>query len=306
MMQITKLANREMAKLATKSEQVRPDIAVEKSPQQREAERALGEEATAGISAPGAQVIEVSGRVTPIEITRDPNAEALLQILREDFSLIESTYLATADPDIIKESNTNVYLRYFESQSRQLAPLLGNRDWGWEQLMGMVEESVKTNPALKKGISFYARGGERYGKGKEIEMGTGITLMPKDFDFEHEIMVNTQSTTESEIRARVEDMQYRIQVGVSDHDELIEAAGYTDVDAQIERLAISGGVRAEGGRLEGLIDPITAERLALRAGILLPPGAAQMVAQGVGAQPGVGQGAYKPPATDPDVQQVPG
>lgn len=304
-MQMTKLINREYAKLATKGEQLRPDIAVEKSPQQRAAEDDLGMDGTTSVSVPGSQIIEVSGRATPIPLVRDTNSEMLVQYLREDFAAIESSYLATSDPDIIKESNTNVYLRYFEAQSRQLAPLLGNRDTGWQFAMEMVESALKTNPALKKGISFYARGGERYGDGKEMEMGQAITLSGPDVDFDHEVMVSTQSTTESEIRARVEDMVYREQAGVSIHEEVIEAAGYTDVAAQIEKLAISGGVKQEAATLEQLIAPITAERLRLRAGVLLPPGAAAAV--GGGGEPvNTGQGSYRPPTSDPAVAVPPG
>lgn len=306
-MQSIKMINREIAKMASKGEQIRPDIAVEKGPQQRAAEDEMGLDSASSVNVPGAQIIEVGGRATPIPLVIDRNSEMLINYLREDFQAIEGSYLATSDPDIIKESNTNVYLRYTEAQDRQMAPILGNQDLAWEMIDQMLESQLKTNPALKKGISFYAKGGERYGEGKQIEMGANVTLAGSDIDFEHEIMVSTQSTTESEVRARVQDKVYLEQIGVGSHEETIEAAGYTDVEAQNERLAISAGVKQEAGTLEQLVAPVTAERLRLRAGILLPPGAAQMVGAAAGGEPAnTGAAPYQPPATDSDVQVMPG
>ena len=285
-MQMVKGINRVRAMRLTRSEQMKPDMLVEQSPEQIAASRGNPDAAMDSLqmTSGAPNIVKVPGKPTPWVVEPDPDLDKTEQSMWDEVGRYINTALEVTQPETLEKSTANAILSGIESRKRQQSPMLANLDTSWKMVDEMAIHSMKEYDSE---YELYSLGGERYGDkgGKEMVIGKASKIGPKDLDFEYHIKVETQSSTPQEVRMRVEDWSLRRDLGLSTTREGVTVAGYTDEGAQLEALAVDRGVEMVTPQIEAEIAAILTERIRMRSGLIVrlvpasatraPPGAAQ-------------------------------
>jgi hypothetical protein len=270
--QMVLLINKVRAKRASRSDNLKPDILAEQTPEMITAIQAgqgIAQAQNAALEAGGPNIISVRGKPTLWTIQDDPDLDKQEQSYWTELNRYINSMTEVSDAEVVKDSTANAFLTNLESRKRQRAPMLANLDWGWKQIVLMAIRSIQE---YDKDFALYAT---EDGMHKDLKRGQGETIGPadvKDWDKRFWLAIETRSTTEAEARMRVQDWAYRKGLGLSTHEEGVTAAGYTDEGAQLEALAIDKGVEAVGPWIAQEIQAATTERIRLRSGIMLSLG----------------------------------
>ena len=243
------------------------------SPEQIQAVRGLGPDAAQVLGyfdmAQGtANIVKVPGNPTLWELLPDPDLDKAIVDIKEDLLMIINSYSETADPQVIKDANTNVFLPYAEARKRKLSPMLTASDWGWTQMTKMAMHSIKS---YDEPFAFTSSGGEYRGKYREMAAGDAAELKAQDIDFSaYKVNVVTRSESDAEVRARIQDALYRESVGLATRRQVIEVQS-PDATAQIEALADDAAVKQMAGFYDNQLGAIFSDILAEEAGIWIEP-----------------------------------
>lgn len=255
---------------ATRSINVKPDVLVEQTPEQITAAAAAGATAATSMQmeSGGPNLINVSGRPTPWNMMSDPDLDKSIEDIRNELAQVVASFSQTANEKVIQESNVNVFLPYAENVRNKQAPMLQQDDWGWAMMTKMALHSIAE---YDEPVALHSTGTEVYGDYKKLDSKVTVTLKPEDIDLDRfNVTVTTQSITEAERRALIQDYAYRKSIGVSTHDEVLAAAGYSDTHQQNYELAKDAGLALGYTWNDQQLAMAIAEELRLTAGILIP------------------------------------
>lgn len=250
----------------TRMMQIRPDLAVEYSPEQIQAAVAAGILVPAGQAAV-AQSVEIEssggpvalhygGKVIPWQFA--PNEDMVA--LAEQWTTTKDRYFADwrqpTDQATVADARVNTYLAATEAIYRRQTTQLKASDWADTMLVKMALNVIKESEERRKGkepgfesdparmatYTRYARGGEATSSG-EIEAGHGVTLTAKDLeDIDYELSVATKSQTESDRRAVIANGMQEVAWKVTGLRQVIEKA-YVDGQSQMQYLAEDNGLQ---------------------------------------------------------------
>lgn len=267
-MQAVNAINRIRAQRATRSEANKPDVFVERTPEQAAAFAAAGalpgvQGQQAAMDAGGPNVVNVNGRVTPWNMEPDPDLDKREQSWWTELNRYIDSITETTEPEVIKDVGVNSYLTNLESRKRQRAPMLQNLDWGWNEIFKMAIRSIGE---YDKDFPLYATDDSIH---VNLKKGQSETIGPKDVaDFFDKFWLTTEtkSTTEAEKRARIQDWAYNKGLGLATQVEGVDIA-YNDRMRQVEQLFISMGVEANMDWVKASIVVATRERVKFRADI---------------------------------------
>lgn len=294
-MQMVKGINRARAMRLTRSEQMKPDVLLDPSPEQIAAMHANPEAAQVRLQmeAGSPNMINAVGKPTLWVTEPDPDLDKYEQSLWDEVNRYINSALEVTDPEVLQHATANGILTAVETRRRQQAPMLAHLDWAWAETIRMAVHSIG-----KYGSEYelYSEGGERYGDGKAMEKGKSVALKSSElwkFDrmdmvkaFPYNITVSTQSSTEAEQRARVQDWEYRKALGLSTTKEGITVAGYTDEAAQLKALAVDRGVEMVTPMIEAEVAAVLAERIRMRSRLIVQLGAPTQMPQPTGGTVG--------------------
>lgn len=280
---------------ATRSVNVKPDVLVEQTPEQAAAAQAAGSLANNSIQMEGGgpSLVNINGKPTPWVMDADPDLDKSIEDIRNELAQVVASYSQTANEKVIQEANVNVFLPYAENVRNKQAPMLQQDDWGWAWMTRMALASIAE---YDEAVPLYSMGTEVYGDFHKMEHGTVVTLDPADIDLDHfSVNVITQSITEAERRALIQDYAYRKSIGVSVHEEVLIAAGYSDTAKQTYRLAKDAGLSLGYTWNDQQLAAVIAEELRLTAGVLIPNYGAAPQAAAAAPPPGGGLTVNPPP-----------
>ena len=225
--------------------------------------------------------------------------------LQEDLQrFLPSPFVHIVDPAILKSATATSILHAAESSIRMYGPLMSSYDTGIKELMGALIHSVDTVYGDET-IYLYATGDEM-ARGVNLKEGEERVLSKDAVDFSFQISVKTRSMTQAQASAQYDAAlkQYILPDGSRGpiaFEDLIDAANYTDKEAQMEKLASE--------RILNAIDPWIQQMALGRAvaeiewemGITLPIGGAPP--GGEGGPPGPGGGPNNAPSRLPNSAQ---
>ncbi len=272
-MQAVHNINRIRAQRASRSEALKPDVIVERTPEQAMAQSAVGnlpslQAQQAALEAGGPNIITVNGRATPWNMEPDPDLDKREQSWWTELNRYIDAISEVTEPEVIKDVGVNSYLTNLESRKRKRAPMLANMDWCWNEIFKMVLHSISE---YDKDFPLYATADDIH---VALKKGQQETIGPKDVkDFEKKFWLTTEtrSTTEAEKRARIQDWAYNQKLGIATFLEGIDIA-YPDQARQLQALFVDLGILANQDWAKASIVTATQERVRLRGGIILPGG----------------------------------
>jgi hypothetical protein len=246
--QMIKLINRVRAKRETRSDNAKPDVLYEQSPEQIRAQAAARQAAAQSgqfqeqelqevtINDGGVSFVGLPGRPMPWEMQDDPDLDKQEQSYLAELNRYVLSRLETTDPEVLAESKANVYLSYVENRKRQQATMLTNLDYVWKTILEMWLTSIV---GYDEEVVLYSSEEVAYGTGKTLEQGERVTIKPSDlanFSERFILKVETRSETEQERRMRVAAWGEEKAMGLASVRQGLKAAGYTDEAAQIREL----------------------------------------------------------------------
>ncbi len=295
-MQAVNAINRIRALRASRSEANKPDMLVERTPEQAMAASATGN--MPGLQAEdqvlnngGPSLVYVNGKSTPWNMEPDPDLDKREQSWWTELNRYIDSISEVTEPEVIKDVGVNSYLTNLESRKRKRAPMLANLDWCWNEIFKMAIRSIGE---YGKEFPLYATSDDIHVK---LKKGQSETIGPKDVaDFEKSFWLSTEtrSTTEAEKRARIQDWVYNKQIGIATQIEGVDIA-YQDRMRQVEQLFIDLGVSANQDWVKAQVVTQTQERIRLRGGVDIGGVGAPPVPQGPPPGPPASQSTGTPP-----------
>lgn len=265
-MQMVYLINRVRAKRASRSDNLKPDILVEESPEWMAAKQAFPDAKTEtdALESGGPNIINLHGRPTLWALQNDPDLDKQEQSYWTELNRYINSMTEVSDAEVVQDATANAFLTNLESRKRQRAPMLANLDWGWREIIKMAFVSIKE---YDKEFELYSIDGTEHAKLRKGQSQTIGKADAEDIEKNFWIDVTTKSTSEAEARMRVQDWAYRKGLGISTQREGITSAGYTDETQQIEQLTMDLGRQMVTPWVQQMVTTTVTERIRLRAGI---------------------------------------
>jgi hypothetical protein len=185
--------------------------------------------------------------------------------------------LELLDPQVLSQSTATAFLNVVESTIRRLGPMTALRDRGIAEVLKKVFYSIRHH--YKDDYWYFAEGGERYGRGQSLERGAAFKIGPDDLDFPFTMRVTTHSMTQAQAHAQFQAWAEKFAAGIATRSEGIDAANYTDKQAQIKALAIDAAVEELTPWIDLNAKTAAVEEIKLESGILIPLEADPMMQQ---------------------------
>lgn len=247
----------------------------------------------------------------PSELSEDwDKIEQILLAEQERF--LPSPYVNVIDPDVIKSATATSILHAAESGMRMYGPLMSVYDAAIKDLMDGVIASIRRNAYSTEEdphpVYAYTTGDE-VASGKNLPKGEVYKIDQSAVSFSFKIMVKTRSMSQAQAAAQY-DLVLRQWVlpdgskGPATLDDVIDAANYTDREAQKVKLAKESIMYTLDPWIKEMAIQAARNKIALQGGPQLPIGPMadmgpaameQGMAPGGGGQPtGPGGGASQP------------
>ena len=250
----------------------------------------------------------IVGKVEKIPSELSDDWDKIEQVLLgEQERYLPSPYVNVIDPDVIKSATATSILHAAESGMRMYGPLMSVYDAAIKELMDAVIASVRRNAYSAEDdprpIYAYTTGDE-VANGKNLPKGDVYKLDQRSVNFSFKLMVKTRSMSQAQAAAQY-DLVLRQWVlpdgskGPATFDDVIDAANYTDREAQKVKLAKESIMYTIDPWIKEMAIQAAKTKIQLQGGPQLPIG--PMTDAGAQPMPGAegATGAGGPPQNQP-------
>ena len=171
----------------------------------------------------------------------DPDLDRLELALNQDLQkLLPSPFVNVLDPAVVKSASATAILHAAEGAFRMYGPLMSIYDGQIKEVMGAIIYSLEHDYA-EEDFYLHAEGGEM-AHGKNLTPGARFGISKRALNFAYRISVRTRSMSQAQAQAQFESVlkQWILpdgSKGPASMEDLIDAANYTDKEAQKEKLA---------------------------------------------------------------------
>lgn len=232
-------------------------------------------------------------KTKPSELSQDwDKIEQVL--LQEQERFLPSPYVNVIDPDVIKSATATSILHAAESGMRMYGPLMSVYDAAIKEVMDAIITTIRRNSydSEEDPHPVYAyTTGEELVNGKNLSKGEVYRLDQKSVNFSFKLMVKTRSMSQAQAAAQY-DLVLRQWVlpdgskGPATLDDVIDAANYTDREAQKIKLAKESIMFTLDPWIKEMAIQAARRKIELQGGPKLPIGP-QNDMGGAGAPPGM-------------------
>lgn len=191
---------------------------------------------------------------------------------------LPSPFVHIVDPAVLKAATATSILHAAETGLRLYGPLMAAYDSAIHDMMDAIITSIRTTyPDIDMRVHAT---GEEVSRGKNIKEGSVYRFGIKAIDFAHRVMVKTRGMSQAQAAAQY-DLILRQWVlpdgskGPATMDDVIDAANYTDRDAQKAKLAVEAILGSIDPWIQQMATQVAADEIELETGLVLPIGPAQ-------------------------------
>lgn len=237
----------------------------------------------------------LQGEVTSMPSELSPDWDKVEERINEDMQrFLPSQSINVIDPAVLKSATATSILHAAEAGLRTYGPLMAAYDATIRDIAEAIIFSYKTyygDPdAELPPLKLYSSGQEVAG-GKNLKAGSLFKITTQNVDFPYKIVINTRSMSQAQASAQYEAKlaQWILpdgSKGPASQRDLIEAANYTDVEAQMMKLAEESMLQLIDPWIQAQVIEAVKEEIFMSDGIMLPIG--QQDAMGA-PQPGAAQ-----------------
>ena len=263
-----------LSTMATKAEQNTGDVLVEQDADMLEAAARMGKTAAtmAELEAGNPSIVPVAGKPIIWERLPDPYLQALLEFWKGKYDSWANSLREIADPTLLSQINTNVYLPHAAARRKLMGPMLDYTDAAMKELVRMDLHALQFYG--RKDVKLVAQGGERYGsQAREVSRGEASSISwadVKDFDERFILSVSTNSMSQEEQRQRLMAHEEKVMMGYATKRQGLALAGFTDEEEQLRLLATDEVYRGAAGFLQPQLPDTIAEAVRTAGGPALP------------------------------------
>lgn len=277
---------------ATRSMNIKPQVLVERTPELLQAAIALGitRPTPDGYEALGSDtIIELDGKPHFWELPEDRDLAALEASKQKELEAYISTELSLTSAEFLRNTAVRNIQLALGVRSQQQGLMLTFEAIGEREILKMWASSICYDGKTDSGYgadewTLTANSNIQHNTGI-VKPGTQITVSRKDFEFPHQIEVETASLSEQERQFMVQAALERKMAKISTWPEVLDAAGYQNRAEQQQLLVEEEAYEGASAFYGPWLEPIFRQRLVERAGIMIPA-ATQPGGQG-GAPAGV-------------------
>jgi hypothetical protein len=230
-----------VALMASKVENAKPDILVEKTPEATLSNNQQGVLSAhpSTMETGNPNIVEVAGKPflwndLPIAYLSD-----LFGFWTARYDRWSNSLREISDPTMLAEINTNVYLPHSAARRKLMRPMIDFTNYGISEVLRMDVNALKH--LGRKSVDVYAKGGEYHGKGRqELSVGEGASISwedVKDFEKRFVLTIATNDMSDEEHRQLLLAHEEKVRMGYATKRQGISVAGYADEDAQVLLLA---------------------------------------------------------------------
>ncbi len=243
------------------------------------------------------------GPVQPRPTSTSPDFDKLeMQLNQELQRYVPASSVNVLDPAVLKAATASAILHAAEAGIRMYGPLMSAYDSAIKDMMAAILHSAQYYYEGEE-FFFYATGDEM-AKGVPIKEGSMHTISGDSLDFSYRLNVKTRSMTQAQASAQYElALKQRIlpdgSPGVTTMDDLIDAANFSDKEAQKKKIAEEQILKQIDPYLQQMALAGALVEIEYRTGMKLPIGGDQAAAAG-GGPAGPGGPAGGPPGGGPD------
>lgn len=204
----------------------------------------------------------------------DPDMDKLEAGLMNDIQrFLPSPFVHILDPAVLKAATATSILHAAESGLRLYGPLMSSYD---SQIKALCDAAIHSLNTYYKDETFYSYAtGDEVANGKRLKAGEVYSFSNRDTDFAYRINVRTRSMSQAQASAQYEQAvsQWILpdgSKGPATFDDLIEAANYTDKEAQKEKLAAEALLQQIDPILRKLAMARAIPKIEMETGIQIP------------------------------------
>lgn len=260
--------------MATKAEQNTGDVLVEQDPDTLEAAARLGRTTAtmAELAQGNPSIVPVMGKPIIWERLPDPYLQLLLDFWSTKYAAWSNSLREIADPSLLAQINTNVYLPHAAARRKLMGPMLDYTDAAMKELVRMDINALQHYG--KRDVKLVAQGGERYGSSaREVTRGESSSISwndVKDFDNRFILSVSTNSMSTEEQRQRLMAHEEKVMMGYATKRQGLALAGFEDEEEQLRLLATDEVYKGAAGFLQPQLPETIAEAVRTAGGPALP------------------------------------